>query len=396
MLHTVTSSYRELARIAGLTGRPSSSERNKQSLLDAARRKLPRPRRATKLGKVLSKYTTKKSQSYDPVFDKQIRGLAPQWFVTRSEIANQKKRQLIGMARRKLPRPKQKTKIGSALCNYTSKRSPVYDADFDRKIRRIAPHWFFAHPEIDKQKKRLLDIVSSGDPRPNRSTDLGKALRKCTTKTSSCYDPAFINKVRRIDPQWLATLCDIAGQKKRLLLGMARKGRARPKQETPLGKALFRYTSKKCPSYDPDFDKQIRGLAPQWFVTRSEIANQKKQRLIEMARRKLPKPSRKTKLGEALSNYTQKTSDCYDPDFDRKIRRTAPQWFAPISAASDRKKRMLLGMARKGCPRPKWGSHPLGIVLSNYTRKTAHSYDPVFTKQIRKLAPHWFKRCSTR
>ena len=43
-------------------------------------------------------------------------------------------------------------------------------------------------------------------------------------------------------------------------------------------------------------------------------------------------------------------------------------------------------------PRPKFMKHPLGVVLNSYSNKSQNSFDPEFAEQIRKLAPHWFKK----
>jgi len=55
-------------------------------------------------------------------------------------------------------------------------------------------------------------------------------------------------------------------------------------------------------------------------------------------------------------------------------------------------KQLLLASAKRGELRPNQKKHPLGGALSDYTSKSSNSYDPVFDKQIRKEAPHWFKR----
>ena len=109
--------------------------------------------------------------------------------------------------------------------------------------------------------------------------------------------------------------------------------------------------------------------------------------LLEMARRGEDKPSQETKIGAALSRYTRKNRKCYDPDFDKQIRELAPKWF---EKSSDINKTKLLEMARRGEKRPNF-KEKLGIVLDNYTRNGRGSYDPLFDKQIRQVAPHWFK-----
>ncbi len=143
MLHTATSSYRELARIAGLTGRPKPHLRKKQKLREMAADGEPRPSQKTMIGRALTQYTSPASTSYNRAFHEEMKGLRPDWFVSQTQAASEKKRELLRMARAGEPRPSHdKTRLGQALSNYTRKSSPVYDADFDRMIRRIRPDWF--------------------------------------------------------------------------------------------------------------------------------------------------------------------------------------------------------------------------------------------------------------
>ena len=111
---------------------------------------------------------------------------------------------------------------------------------------------------------------------------------------------------------------------KKLLLEMAKNGKDKPSCKTKLGWALYNYTYKSSGSYDPVFDKQIRKLRPDWFVSTSK---QNKKLLLEIAKNGKDKPSRKTKLGGVLYNYTYKSSDSYDPVFDKQIRKLRPDWF---------------------------------------------------------------------
>lgn len=68
---------------------------------------------------------------------------------------------------------------------------------------------------------------------------------------------------------------------------------------------------------------------PDWFVTQTEIANQKKNELLRMARDGENRPSHDgTRLGQALSNYTRRSSEAHDPVFDKAIRRLRPDWFS--------------------------------------------------------------------
>jgi hypothetical protein len=327
MLHKVTSTYKELARLVpGLADRPPSHVRNKQTLLNMARKGIQKPPYSTKLGMLLSNYTRQNSQSYDHVFTK--------------------------------------------------------------NTKKIAPHWF---DKVAKKKTLLLDMAKKGRPKPHHKTKLGQTLGNYLKKSSQSYDPVFAKEIRRLAPSWFVTRSDFANEKKKQLIEMARKKLASPRRTTKLGKALYKYTTKESGSYDPAFDKKVRRLAPNWFVTRFDVVNHKKRLLIDMARRELPMPSRKTKIGKALYKYTLKSSESYDPVFAKEIRRLAPNWLATRYDIVNENKKLLLEMARKKQTRPNRKTK-FGAALINYSCLGSVSYDPVFAKQIRKLAPHWFKR----
>lgn len=52
-----------------------------------------------------------------------------------------------------------------------------------------------------------------------------------------------------------------------------------------------------------------------------------KKMLLDMARADKPRPTSKDQLGMAWWNYTGKTSDCYDAEFDKQIKQLRPDWF---------------------------------------------------------------------
>jgi hypothetical protein len=452
MLHKVTTNYKELARLVpGLLGRLSSSARKKQQLLEMARKGEPRPtQKKHPLGTALSFYTNKSSNTYDPKFTVIIKKIAPNWFVSKADISNSKKRTILEMAERgcakpirgtelgtafqeytylkstcydpvftkrikkvapdwllsrsqktaqnkniflkmaesKKPGPKRRSRLGALLSSYMAKSSATYDPVFSKKIRRLAPHWFFDRPGAAKQKKkRLIAIAKNGNPKPHHKTELGRSLSLYTRK-SGCYDLAFTRRIKKLAPHWFVST---AKKNKQRLLELAKKNCPRPSSNTKL--CLVNYTWKKSATYDPVFDEQIRRLAPEWFVFRSEIANKKKQEFLEMARKKHPKPT--SKILKNLVRYTYKKSSCYDPAFDEQIRRLAPKWFLSKSEITKENKWRLLDMARNELPRPSRKTK-LNGVLASYMTKSSSSYDPVFAKKIRKLAPHWFRKCSTK
>jgi hypothetical protein len=60
---------------------------------------------------------------------------------------------------------------------------------------------------------------------------------------------------------------------------------------------------------------------------RRKIADKDKQQLLTMARNGEPKPNKEDQLGVSLANYTDRENECYDPIFDKEIRELAPNWF---------------------------------------------------------------------
>jgi hypothetical protein len=125
------------------------------------------------------------------------------------------------------------------------------------------------------------------------------------------------------------------------------------------------------------------------FEEKSMTSKGKKKELLSMPKG-CPRPfQRKHPLGVVLAAYTGKNSRCYDPGFDRTIRKRQPQWF--VDGAKE-KKRQILAL-RVGSPKPISYKHPLGMALKSYTLKshTNKSYDPEFDKAIRARQPGWFK-----
>lgn len=109
-----------------------------------------------------------------------------------------------------------------------------------------------------------------------------------------------------------------------------------------------------------------------------------------MARNKEPKPRPKRhSLAYVLASYIGKSSASYDPVFDRKIRKLAPYWFITTAIINKEK---LIEMAKKGGARPSKKTSSLATVFANYINKIHGSYDPQFAAKVRKLAPHWFKK----
>lgn len=315
-------------------------------------------------------------------------------FVSSSEGANQKKQQLLEMARNGELRPnKRKHPLGQVLGFYTNPNSECYDVEFDNQIRKLRPDWFIFRSDVANQKKQqFLEMACNGESRPHYTKHpLGYVLYSYTNPKRESYDPEFDKQIRKLRPDWFISIYEIADHKKQQLLEMARNGEPRPNQKQPLGVVLSFYTNPKNESYNDEFDKQIRKLRPDWFVSPSDGVIQNKQQLLEMAHNGEPRPNKKHPLGNVLGFYTNPNSKSYDAEFDKQIRNLRPDWFVSPSDGVNQKKQQILEMARNGEPRPS-KKHPLGKVLGCYINPNNSMYDPEFDEQIRKLRPDWFKK----
>lgn len=244
----------------------------------------------------------------------------------------------------------------------------------------------------EQKKQQILAIAQSTAPKPSAKNDkkLAKALSSYIYQSSAAYDPKFAEQIRALRPDWFIT----ATHKKQKLLAMAERGEARPlpSSKDPLAKALITYIFKTGKSYDPVFDKQIRSLRPDWFVTQSALAAQKKQQLLDIAKKGEAKPYHKNNLGQALSSYTIKTSSAYDIDFEKQIRELRPDWFITKTDVAAQKKKKLLTITKKPSSRAKnRDEKTLGYALNSYINKNSNAYDATFDQQIRRLRPEWFK-----
>jgi hypothetical protein len=305
------------------------------------------------------------------------------------------KRKLLDMARSGDERPiLGKHPLASAFRSYLREVHDAYDAEFVKEIAKLAPDWFADHKQ--EEKRELLMMAKRGDKRPTKSSSgkMGQRFFVYTYKRSRVYDPVFESQVKEIRPDWFVTLWDLAKQKKDRLLEMARKGEMRPIQKKhELGSSLTSYTNRDGGCYDPDFDKQIRSLRPDWFVGQSEKADCVKMELISMANGGCSRPSpKKSSLGRALCCFTNCKNKCYDIGFDKKIRMSRPDWFVTKKEKQNQKKQQLLAMALNGDAKPVCDKHPLGQVFGCYTNPNGCHYDPEFDKEIRRLRPDWFDR----
>jgi hypothetical protein len=371
---------------------PSEGARkNKKQLLEMARNGSPKPiYDKHPLGERFGEYVNENKSSFDPEFTKEIKKLRPEWFISKSDIAKEKKKQLLEMAKNGDSKPiPDKHPLGQVLGCYTNPNSQTYDKEFSEEIRLLRSDWFVN--TASENKKQLLEMAKNGEPKPvYKKHPLGQVFGCYANSNRRSFDPEFFKEIKKVRPDWLIGKSDIIDEKKKQLLEMAKNGEPRPVyKKHPLATSLFHYTNPNSQTYDPEFDKKIRRLAPDWFVN---TANEKKKQLLEMAKNGEPRPVyKKHPLGQVLGFYTNPGS-CYDLEFDKEIRKVAPNWFVTQSDIASDKKKRLLEIARNKEPRPNQKKHLLGMSFCTYTNPKSNCYDPEFDKEIRKLCPEWFKR----
>ncbi|NBO24481.1 MAG: hypothetical protein EBU93_04540 [Chlamydiae bacterium] len=253
--------------------RVCNSSNNKQVLIDMAKKRERRPAcKKNRLGRALVSYTCPHSRSYDAEFTNKIKQLAPNWFETRSGKLEKNKKELLEMAKRGEPRPNYKKDIlGRYLVRCTNSCYETFDAEFTNKIKQIVPRWFKTQFErAAEKKKELLEMAKRGEPRPVHKKDrMANQLTDYTCTSSKSHDAEFTNKIKQIAPHWFETRSERAAEKKKELLEMARRGEPRSScSKNKLGKNLVSYTCLGSTSYDAEFTKKIRQLAPHWFRDR--------------------------------------------------------------------------------------------------------------------------------
>ena len=302
-----------------------------------------------------------------------------------------KKNQIIQLAKTNKPKPTTRLHpLKNAYRNYTNPSHRCYDTNFIKQLQSIRPDWFSS--STNQKKQELIKLAKSNQPRPPQKTHpLGSIFNNYINPTHGSYDPKFIKQIKELAPNWFVSRSTIADQKKKQLLKLAKSKQPRPHQyQHPLGSPLCSYISTNNRSYDPTFTKQIKELAPNWFNKKSDV---KKLQLINLAKSKQPKPINLLHpLGSPLSYYTTPKSQSYDPKFTKQIKSISPHWFITRTDNANQKKKQLLQLAKTNKPKP-IKSSKLYLAFIRYTSKSnKSSYDPIFTKQIKSIAPHWFKK----
>jgi len=247
---------------------------SKEKLLKIARSGNPKPKVATTLGGRLKRYTDKNHSSYDSVFDATIRTLRSDWFNRVIPNTGSKQQLLeIAKNGHPRPRGNLGGCLSSYTNIFPSDRGQgCYDPVFDREIRALRPDWFENLPArnvvcVLASKEKLLEIAKNGLPKPKYGTKDGARLKRFV-KT----DPVFAIKIRNLRPDWFANTSDLKKQQLLEMAKNGHPKPKDAKLRACLYTYTSIFPSDKgrgC--YDAVFDKEIRELRPDWFPTQRKV-----------------------------------------------------------------------------------------------------------------------------
>lgn len=250
----------------------------------------------------------------------------------------------------------------------------------------------------EDRKNKILEIAKSGGARPiQKKHDLGSSLAAYVCCKSDMYDFKFDKTIRELRPDWFdfPEVVDDETKKRELLL-LAQKMEKKPKREdNSLIHAFDRFCDPKQKAYDLQFYNQIKSINPDWFVKRSETSNNKKNALLLIARNGLSKPiAGKHVLGSYLKSILNKKQKGYDSSFDKEIRELRPDWFFNGNKYCGKIEDFLLKCSIIEKVKENLNLSDLkdlGLLQSlRIFTQEGSSYDPIFSREIRKLRSSWF------
>lgn len=372
---------------------PDTAAENKKLLMEMAKGGFKRPSKSHPLGQFLCAYTNQNRNSYDDSFTQSLMSIRRDWL----EKISWKKEEIIKLAERGASKPNDKKGVISrAYSRYTDKNKKSYDSDFVQKLKKIRPEWFLSPSEKSKIKKdELIKMAQNGDQKPNaRTNELGKILPFYLNPKSPLFDKDFRIVIKKIRPDWFDNQYSNLILKKERLIEMASSGMEAPKTKTSLGETLRRLLRKSSSIYDPSFTKNIEKIRSDWIDTHITMANKYKEQLLKIAENGDCRPIKgKHPLGIRLNCYTNKASGSYDHVFCGRIKKLRKDWFRDNSSVKKNKIK-ILRIAEEMGERPNQKTSKLGVALSNYTYTTSKCYDSEFDAKIRALRPDWFRKTS--
>lgn len=351
--------------------REITSDSNKQILLDMAKRDEPRPPQKTRLGQRLCAYTNSKSPCYDEKFTIKIKKIRPEWFVSVKERMTKNKELFLEMAKRGDPRPnKKKHPLGAVFSSYINpSQKSTYDEAFTKKIKNVAPHWFVK--KYEQTKAEILRLAA--DKKQKKPTgELGKLLRELIRTDRG--DVEFSKLIKDKRPDWFVDKDTLKSEVLRLVaLGLDRK-----QILSRVGRKFLDYVRNE------EFRKKIKKIRSDFFVTRSDLANEKKKRVLFLARKNI-------KPNKHLLNCMYQWFGS-DKEFTEKFNKINPKWYKSKKQRElgiKKNKEKIIQMAING-KKPSSKSS-LGRLYNNATSRSSKSYDPEFRRRLKEIRKDWFK-----
>lgn len=262
------------------------------------------------------------------------------------------KKKLIKLASSGAEKPKYYSSEGRRLSSYVCKTSAAYDKKFTYKIKKIRSDWLDSQEErVKKNKKMFLEMAARGEKRPNKRKDpKGAIFSSYVCPSQPTFDKKFRDQIKKINPEWIEKKSDI---KKNQLLRLAKKRKSRPNWNTPLGKffadCIYRKDRK---GFDKNLYEKLKKVRPNWFVSQHQLCEKKRQEILKLAKnKKLSKKDIQKKI-KTFVNYIQgKTRN--DKDFVRKLKKIRPEFFVTRSQIAKQRKKEFFLLVEKNI-RPNW------------------------------------------
>ncbi|MFA5767090.1 MAG: hypothetical protein WC919_04155 [Candidatus Paceibacterota bacterium] len=254
------------------------------------------------------------------------------------------------------------------------------------------------HIAIGARKARLLEMVRSGQPRPNRyskdldESSLARTLDAACDKGGDAYDFSFDIRVRAVPSDWFdPDRRERSAKAFQEALKLAKSGAPRPGWRSGKhGMAIDNQIGRHPEIFQP--------LRPEWFdPDRDERVIKLKEEILAYAlaggkriHRKSAKNDEEMRFAEAIERFTSPSQHAYDAEFTAKLKLIRPDWFRDtkveiVRHEDEKEKKMFLEMVASGVKRPSIKEQPkLARRLVRLIKK-----DEEFHRQIAMANPTW-------
>lgn len=302
--------------------------------------------------------------------------------ISAKERVKNNKKMFIEMALNGEPRPNKHTHpMGAVFSSYTSPSQPTFDEKFTNTIKRIKPEWIL--PKYEIYKKTLIKLIKAKKPKPNFKTKEGSAFADFTNPKRKSFDPKFYLFVKKNAPDWLESSMTMATKSKQKIIELAKKG---------LSMNQIKQKIKTFPNYmrnnscNKKFRQELKRIRPEFFLTRSEIACEKKKKALLFAKNnKKPDPV----LLRHVYRWVHK-----DDKFREEMIRLSPSWY--ISKEQTNKKienanKEIIKIIMSGAKKPDKKTY-IGNRMSALFFTNGKSYNKEIHSLAKKKRPEWFRK----